>query len=66
MDADMLQRYYESYTSFLAGRNQKDFHVWMETDTPRRMRVPMEKLYEDLVDDRFIMLANGDLKYKVS
>ena len=60
-DKAVMKEYYDCLTVSL--KNQTDFKVWSDTGY-QRVKVPISKVFDDLYDDKFLMLRNGDLRYK--
>lgn len=60
-DKAYMKEYYTNLSGFL--KNQKDYKVYT-SDGLNCMRVPINQLFDELYDDKFILLRNGYLKYK--
>lgn len=61
----LAQPYYSSWLAFCTKHKQTDFRV-LDADHARKFcRVPCSQVFQDLYNDRFIVLADGNLKYKL-
>ena len=56
-----MQEYYDHLTSFL--KNQTEYKVWSVSGY-QRLRVPVQKVFDDIYMGKFQLLRNGDLQYQ--
>lgn len=59
-DKSEIEVYYTRLSAFL--KNQTVYKVWSLTGH-QRIKVPIIQLLEDLYDEKFQLLGNGDLQY---
>lgn len=55
-----MQEYYDHLAAFL--KNQTEYKVW-SISGHQRAGVPIQQVFDEIYDDKFQMLRNGDLKY---
>ncbi len=55
-----MQVYYDRLSAFL--KNQTEYRVW-SISGHQRIRVPVQQVFDDLYDEKFQLLGNGDLQY---
>ncbi len=55
-----MQEYYNHLAAFL--KNQTEYKVW-SVSGHQRMRIPIQQVFDEIYDEKFQMLRNGDLQY---
>lgn len=55
-----MQEYYHRLSAFY--KNQTEYRVWSLSGY-QRIRVPMAQVFNDIYDEKFRLLRNGDLQY---
>lgn len=55
-----MQEYYNYLAAFL--KNQTEYKVW-SVSGHQRMRIPIQQVFDEIYDEKFQMLRNGDLQY---
>lgn len=55
-----MQEYYDRLSVFL--KNQTEYKVWSKSGH-QRLKVPIPQVFDDLYDEKFQLLRNGDLQY---
>lgn len=55
-----MQEYYDRLSAFL--KNQTEYRVW-SISGHQRIRVPIQQVFDDIYDEKFRLLGNGDLQY---
>ena len=55
-----MQDYYNHLSAFL--KNQTEYKVW-SLSGHQRIKVPIQQVYDDIYDEKFQLLGNGDLQY---
>ena len=55
-----MQEYYDHLAAFL--KNQTEYKVW-SISGHQRDGVPIQQVFDEMYDEKFQMLRNGDLKY---
>ena len=55
-----MQEYYDHLAAFL--KNQTEYKVW-SISGHQRDGVPIQQVFDEIYDDKFQMLRNGDLQY---
>lgn len=56
----VMQEYYGQLSAFL--KNQTEYKVW-SISGHQRMSVPIQQVFDEIYDEKFQLLKNGDLKY---
>lgn len=59
-DKTEMQEYYDRLSAFL--KNQTEYRVWSFSGH-QRIRVPIMQVLDDIYDEKFQLLKNGDLQY---
>ena len=60
-EKEKIKPFFVALCDFLNLQNQTSFRVWKRES---RKQIPMLQVFDDIYGEKFILLRNGDLKYK--
>ena len=60
-EKERIKPFFVALCNFLNLQNQTTFRVWKRES---RKQIPMLQVFDDIYGEKFILLRNGDLKYK--